>query len=115
MTHSINSKMPKSGDVLDIDPDDLANGILPIIWKMYGRSQFGMHEFMQTAIQFETSKGDGTGYPLEERNEILLAIAEAFAFLQNRGIIVPNPYSSTGSPLTFSRKACCMLSMKSDD
>lgn len=115
MSHNINSIMPKSSDILDIEPHEAANRILPVMWRIYGKSQFGMHEFLQTAINFEKTKGDGTGYPLEDRNDILLAIAEAFAFLQKQGVVVPNPYSATGSPLTFSRKSCKMLALRSND
>ena len=96
-------EFPEANDLLALSPERLGRKVLPILRKQKG--QFSLHN-CALEIPFEGESYHGApGYSLEYKEEILLALSEAFAWLKFQYLIVERPENSKGIWMVLGRKA----------
>lgn len=100
-------EFPDVGALLVLEPHELGIVILKIIKKRLGgkRDSISRHNFVLEAGNSGDPSRGTKGFPQEHRSEIQLAVSEAFSWLENSGLLVPEPGGSASSWLVLSRRA----------
>ena len=107
--HELASVIPDSNVLLAIEPEELGGKILFLLRKRLQRapndSQFLLSNLLQELWQRSYLPGHTTAYPAVKRNEIDLAIAEAWAWLAAQGLLVAKPQAGGIDWYVLSRRA----------
>ena len=99
-------------EILNLEPEELAEIVLFIL-KEEEEKEFSLHNCV-LEIPFAGERQNGEkGYPLALKDEIHLAVSEAFACLRTQNLIVEKPENSNGTQMVLSRRARKM-EMKGD-
>ena len=94
---------PEATDLLALSTEDLGWKVLSILRKQKG--QFSLHN-CAAEIPFKGESYHGApGYSLDYKDEILLALSEAFAWLKSQYLIVERPENSKGIWMVLGRLA----------
>ena len=102
-------EFPEAPDLLALSTEELGWRVLSILRKQKG--QFSLHN-CALEIPFEGESYHGApGYSLDCKDEILLALSEAFAWLKFQYLIVERPENSKGIWMVLGRKARQMESV----
>jgi uncharacterized protein (TIGR02391 family) len=105
--HELVQEFPDADMLLALEPHELGIRILRLIKKRFEteRNSISIHN----AVGEATSAGDYTrgvqGYPSDKRHLIALAVMEAFVWLRNTGLLVPEPGANSASWFVLSRRA----------
>lgn len=110
--NEIYKNFPDPDEILNLEPEELAEIVLFIL-KEKEEKEFSLHNCV-LEIPFAGERQNGeNGYPLALKDEIHLAVSEAFACLRIQTLIVEKPESSYGTQMVLSRRARKM-EMKGD-
>ena len=88
--------------VLTLEPEELAGTLLILLRDRIEREArpINVHNCILEITTGASTVQGGQGYPPEARDEIALAVAEAFAWLESQALLVPKPGSSGWSVLS---------------
>ena len=99
MSTSLLSIFPNSNDLLALAPEELGGVIFELTNELRGRNgNFTLETFRDQLYALNER-----AYPISVQRKVLLALAEALAWLQSQGLIVGDPEQSPGSFVTTKR------------
>jgi hypothetical protein len=101
--YELSQTIPDAQVLLAMEPEELGAKILFLLRKGSGNTIRPQQPFLFSNLLMELWPGDRYGqqppYPQQRRDEIDLALAEAWAWLVAQGLLVPSPSSSGGGRL----------------
>lgn len=100
--HELHATIPDPDAVLALEPEELGATLL-LLLRAQGGAFHPNNYIMEILNGGDLSRGR-SDYPRDRRQEISIAISEAFAWLSAQGLIIPKP-GDTGGWLILSRRA----------
>jgi uncharacterized protein (TIGR02391 family) len=98
--------LPNADDLTSLSPEDLGMVILELVQKVRGPN-FGRSDH-------ETALWNLPGFPISKKRPVLMAVAEAWQWLESEGLVMPDPDQPNGF-FCLTRKGAALKSTNDVD
>jgi uncharacterized protein (TIGR02391 family) len=113
---NLSSLIPDADVVLALEPEELGLRLLPAICQRHKAASIdlNLHNFIFWALGHphpHPQSGQASPYPANQRNELDLAIREAWFWLVGQALLIPDPQQLRGDACSPSRRARMLARM----